>query len=305
MRQIMFYGNMEEPGKYFDPDDFYIIDQMSRLERDKLFFVDLSDLDLDLTIEKALDLRTNTYGGLSISDLDAIIFLEASNVKKGIYQKPKIDSVLRRLAEIPNLFTLNPVASFFELQDKSYILAHPEINFPKSYLVESAEEAFERWRELGQDAIVKPLVGFGGRGVVRITRDNNKLLEDSFEGGNPQIMQEYLPEVSEGEKSLFFFDKSYKYAIRKIPREGEFKSNLAYCRDVHRYSPSESEISNGLVAISNLGSSAMIIRVDLVGDKVMEITAECPGFYVEEAGVQDQIGKSFYELLNHYCPDNK
>ncbi len=302
----MFYGNLETPGKYFDPDDFYIIDQMSRLDADELFFVDLPDLEPDLTIKKALNLRTNDYQEMSMDHLEAIIFLEASNVKKGIYQKPKIDEVMRRLAAVPDLFTLNSVGSFFELQDKSYICSHPEINFPQSYLVDNAEEAIRRWRELGRDAVIKPLVGFGGEGVVRITPNQDKfgdkLWEELFREHGPKIIQEYLPQVRAGENSLFFFDRSYKYAIKKTPKEGDFRSNLRFCKKISPYSPPHSEIDAALGAITCLNSSAMIIRVDLVGNKIMEITAECPGFYVEEAEVQGQIGKYFYEILNRYCP---
>ena len=45
---------------------------------------------------------------------------------------------------------------------------------------------------------------------------------------------------------------------------------------------------------------AVIQRVDMIGDKVVEVTGECPGLFLDAYSDRDKIGSYFYEIVDKY-----
>ena len=84
--------------------------------------------------------------------------------------------------------------------------------------------------ELGGTAVIKPLDGNGGRGVMVLRLDDlnfNAILEVSTgEGRRPVMVQEFLPEVRQGDKRVLLLDGEPLGAILRVPPSGEARSNL-------------------------------------------------------------------------------
>ncbi len=80
------------------------------------------------------------------------------------------------------------------------------------------------------DVIVKPLYGNGGAGIFRIT--DNKLnlnaLIEMFQSMSrePLMIQQYRPEVQEGDKRILLIDGEVAGAINRLPQDGETRSNM-------------------------------------------------------------------------------
>jgi glutathione synthase len=76
-------------------------------------------------------------------------------------------------------------------------------------------------------AVVKPVDGFAGRGVLRLDRhDPNlaSLLELSTDGGSrPVIVQQYLREVTAGNKRIFVIAGEPVGAVHRYPATGDFR----------------------------------------------------------------------------------
>jgi glutathione synthase len=81
------------------------------------------------------------------------------------------------------------------------------------------------------DIVLKPLHGYAGGSVFRITRDGANLsaLMELFNATyrEPHMLQVFLPEVTEGDKRIVLVEGEVAGAINRRPGEGEFRSNLA------------------------------------------------------------------------------
>jgi len=79
--------------------------------------------------------------------------------------------------------------------------------------------------------VLKPLHGYAGGSVFRITRDGANLsaLMELFNATyrEPHMLQVFLPEVAEGDKRIVLVEGEVAGAINRRPGKGEFRSNLA------------------------------------------------------------------------------
>ncbi|MBV9557302.1 MAG: glutathione synthase [Pseudolabrys sp.] len=82
-----------------------------------------------------------------------------------------------------------------------------------------------------EDIVLKPLHGFAGGSVFRITKDGANLsaLMELFNSTyrEPHMLQTFLPEVAEGDKRIVLVEGEVAGAINRRPGQGEFRSNLA------------------------------------------------------------------------------
>lgn len=96
--------------------------------------------------------------------------------------------------------------------------------------VRSLDKAVETAERAGwSDAIAKPVIGGGAEGLHRI--QDGQLMEVNADA-NPWgaagatgrvLVQPYLPEIQDGEWSLYFFGGTYSHAVRKTPASGDFR----------------------------------------------------------------------------------
>jgi len=101
---------------------------------------------------------------------------------------------------------------------------------PPTMLTRSVGAAREFLKAHG-DIVVKPLHGFAGGSVFRISNDGANLsaLMDLFNATyrEPHVLQAFLPAVAEGDKRIVLVDGEVAGAINRRPGAGEFRSNLA------------------------------------------------------------------------------
>ena len=81
------------------------------------------------------------------------------------------------------------------------------------------------------DIVLKPLHGFAGGSVFRITSDGANLtaLLELFNTTyrEPHVLQAFVPEVTNGDKRIILVDGEFAGAINRRPGAGEIRSNLA------------------------------------------------------------------------------
>jgi len=81
------------------------------------------------------------------------------------------------------------------------------------------------------DIVVKPLHGFAGGSVFRISADGRNLasLIELFNRTyrEPHVLQKFIPEIAEGDKRIILVDGEVAGAVNRVPGEGEIRSNLA------------------------------------------------------------------------------
>ena len=97
---------------------------------------------------------------------------------------------------------------------------------PPTLISQSVDE-IKNFFKVHKDIITKPLYGNGGEGIHR---SQDGLLEGIEIQGDylemPIMAQKYIPEISEGDRRIIFFDGDYVGSVARIPLQGSIKANF-------------------------------------------------------------------------------
>ncbi|MCB9701147.1 MAG: glutathione synthase [Myxococcales bacterium] len=124
---------------------------------------------------------------------------------------------------------INEPAGLRDLSEKLAILEFPQL-IPRTFLLRNPADLRDALRELGGRMIIKPVYGFGGRGVL-IAREDDPNLSTLFElatrdGQGWTIAQEFVPEAKDGDKRILMVDGDPVGAVLRVPAAGELRNNF-------------------------------------------------------------------------------
>ena len=128
----------------------------------------------------------------------------------------------------PQTLVVNDPAHVRNAPEKVFVLDFQDL-MPATLVTRSLEDV-HAFRRQYKDIILKPLYGNGGASVFRIRPEDTNLgsLVELFQTvfREPFMVQEYRPEVREGDKRIILVDGEIAGAINRVPPEGETRSNL-------------------------------------------------------------------------------
>lgn len=182
--------------------------------------------------------------------------------------------------------------------DKLYFESLPEYIKPKSIITRDRSRLMEFYEEMGNKMVLKPLEGSGGQNVYMIDKHEknlNQIIETISREGYV-IAQEFLPDVKHGDVRVLLLNgrimekDGQKGILRRVPGEGEFRSNLALGA-----SPATTELTPEMQEIVDIVAPKLIkdglffVGLDIIDDKLIEINLLSPGGldYFEEVGLPD------------------
>jgi glutathione synthase/RimK-type ligase-like ATP-grasp enzyme len=152
---------------------------------------------------------------------------------------------------------------------KDYVekLAAAGVRVPHSFVVPCEVAAIGRvFDETGwAQAVVKPASGASGHSVELLQRATLAaqvagLADEARRAG--VVVQEFLPEIAEGELSLVYFDGVFSHAIRKRPPPGEFRTNSRYKPIRTGETPPPAVTQQGTACLATLPEMPLYARVD-------------------------------------------
>ena len=152
---------------------------------------------------------------------------------------------------------------------KDYIgkLAAASVRVPQTHFVACAVETIDKvFAETGWSrAVVKPLTGASGYSVELVAREEiagavSRLAAEARASG--VLVQEFLPEIADGELSLVYFDGIFSHAVRKRPPHGEFRVNSRFGATRSAERPSRAVTEQGAAALRLLPELPLYARVD-------------------------------------------
>jgi glutathione synthase/RimK-type ligase-like ATP-grasp enzyme len=82
-----------------------------------------------------------------------------------------------------------------------------------------------------REGVIKPLVGASGFGVERVTRETvaaDLARARAHKALDRVLVQEFMPEIRDGELAGVFFDGAFSHALRRRAAAGEFRINSQY-----------------------------------------------------------------------------
>ncbi len=103
-------------------------------------------------------------------------------------------------------------------------------HMPKTLVAANRGQIMSFVAEVGGRAVIKPLYGAGGSGVMLLRSDDKNapaICETlTHEGQELAMVQEYLPAVTAGDKRVLLLDGEVLGAINRVAQSSDFRSNI-------------------------------------------------------------------------------
>tara|TARA_Y100000768_G_scaffold99754_1_gene72827 strand:+ start:4784 stop:5725 length:942 start_codon:yes stop_codon:yes gene_type:complete len=172
------------------------------------------------------------------------------------------------------------------------------------HLVSSERSLLLEFVEDHGDTVIKPLDGMGGASIFRIKKNDpnlNVILETVTDHFSQKVMlQEYIPEILEGDKRILVINgKPIDAAIARIPADGELRGNLAAGASAVAKSLSDRDlwICNE-VGPSLIERGLVLVGLDIIGDFLTEINVTSPTCFKEYKELCDiDVAKKFIDSV--------
>jgi glutathione synthase len=211
----------------------------------------------------------------------ALCALDAVFVRKD----PPFDADYLHLTQLLDLvkgrtFVMNDPRGLRDCNEKLFALHFADL-MPRSLVTADRRRILDFVEAVGGHAVLKPLDGAGGSGVVALGRGdpNTRALIDllTLEGQRPALVQTYLPEVRRGDQRVLLLDGVPLGAIRRVPRADDLRANIHVGGTVH---PSELDDTERAVA-QKVGArlrahGLWFVGLDLIAGRLIEINVTSP-----------------------------
>jgi glutathione synthase len=179
----------------------------------------------------------------------------------------------------PRTLVVNDPVGVRNSPEKIFVTEFPQLMPPTLITRDLAE--IKAFRAEHGDIVMKPLYGFGGGAVFRVTRDdlNFGSLYDMFSVTFREqwVVQKFLPAFKEGDKRIIMVDGEYAGAVNRIPAADDLRSNMVRggAPKATDLTPRERQICETLgPALRARG--LLFVGLDVIGDYITEINVTSP-----------------------------
>jgi len=254
---------------------------------------DLSILGKEVTVRvRSLEV-SDTAPHVSLGKLQEIVLTELDAVM--IRKDPPFDTAYLHLTQELDLvkdrvFICNSPQGLRDANEKIFAL-HFEEWMPRTMVTSNREKILSFMRDVGGRAVLKPLDGAGGSGVVALRSDdkNARALTDilTFEGTVQAMVQEFKQEITEGDKRVLLLDGKCLGAILRVPRPDDIRANIHVGGTVKATKLTEGEQALVDDVGPKLAAQGLyFVGLDLIGGKLIEVNVTSPTG-IQELGRND------------------
>jgi glutathione synthase len=183
---------------------------------------------------------------------------------------------------------INDPRGLREANEKLYALQFPAF-VPRTMVTANRELLLAFPAEVGGKAVIKPLDGAGGFGVLGLSvgDQNARAIVDLLtgEGRKPAMIQEYLPAVRQGDKRILLLDGEPLGAILRVPRADDIRSNIHVGGAVEPTDLTPNERAMIQAMAPRLKADGLVfVGLDVIGERLTEVNVTSP------TGIQ-QLGR--------------
>jgi glutathione synthase len=175
---------------------------------------------------------------------------------------------------------INDPRGLRDANEKLYALNFPAWT-PKTLVTADRDVIHAFSREVGGHAVIKPLDGAGGLGVMQLRTDdkNARAIVDMLtaEGKKLAMVQEYLPAVVAGDKRVILLDGEPLGAILRVPRSDDLRSNIHVGGTVQptELTPREADLVRA-IAPKLRADGLIFVGLDVIGERLTEVNVTSP-----------------------------
>jgi glutathione synthase len=216
----------------------------------------------------------------TISDLDALFLRK---------DPPLNYQTLEFLSSVDKkVFMINSTQGQIIGNSKLYPLNFPDI-IPETHVSRDPKRLKRIIDEFGGAMVVKPLQGYGGEGVIKVsTRDQENLFSlinyytrasRPYPDREPIMVQEYLENAkSDGDVRILLLNGEVIGAMKRMPRKGDFRTNVHAGGRVYQHDVTAEEIKICNALKKRLVQDGLyFVGIDVIGDKLVEVNCVSPG----------------------------
>ena len=238
---------------------------------------------------------------IELSELDSILMRQDPPFNSGyIYNTYVLEMAARQGVNIFN----NP-RSLRDCNEKVYATEFPQCC--TKHLVTSRKDFLTDFVQENKDTVIKPLDGMGGASIFRVKANDpnlNVILETITDHFTEKVMiQEFIPEITEGDKRILIVDgKPMNASIARVPAEGELRGNLAAGASAVAKSLSDRDLwICEEVGPSLVEKGLLLVGLDIIGDYLTEINVTSPTCFKEYKELCDiDVAKIFIESVEEF-----
>jgi len=238
---------------------------------------------------------------IKLSQLDAILMRQDPPFNSNyIYNTYVLEMASREGVSIFN----NP-RSLRDCNEKVFATEFPQCC--TKHLVTSHKKLLTDFVEEHNDTVIKPLDGMGGASIFRLKKNDpnlNVILETITLHFTQKVMiQEYIPEIAEGDKRVLIINgEPMSAAIARIPAQGELRGNLAAGASAVAKSLSDRDMwICREVGPSLVEKGLLLVGLDIIGDYLTEINVTSPTCFKEYKELCDiDVSKTFIEAVEEF-----
>ena len=238
---------------------------------------------------------------IELSELDSILMRQDPPFNSGyIYNTYVLEMAARQGVNIFN----NP-RSLRDCNEKVYATEFPQCC--TKHLVTSRKDLLTDFVLENKDTVIKPLDGMGGASIFRVKANDpnlNVILETITDHFTEKVMiQEFIPEITEGDKRILIVDgKPMNASIARVPAEGELRGNLAAGASAVAKSLSDRDLwICEEVGPSLVEKGLLLVGLDIIGDYLTEINVTSPTCFKEYKELCDiDVAEIFIESVEEF-----
>ncbi|HKQ69291.1 MAG TPA: glutathione synthase [Polyangiaceae bacterium] len=175
---------------------------------------------------------------------------------------------------------INDPRGLRDANEKLYALNFPEF-VPRTLVSANREALIGFAAEVGGKAVIKPLDGAGGFGVMALSEgdQNARAIVDMLtrEGQQLAMIQEYLPAVRMGDKRILLLDGEPLGAILRVPRSDDLRSNIHVGGSVVPAELTTKELAMVRAMAPRLRADGLVfVGLDVIGERLTEVNVTSP-----------------------------
>jgi glutathione synthase len=179
----------------------------------------------------------------------------------------------------PKTLVVNDPASVRNAPEKLFVTKFRHL-MPATLITRTLADV-QAFRAQYGEVVIKPLYGNAGTAVFHISKTdaNVSALVETFQTMDraPFMVQQFLPQVSEGDKRIVLVDGVATGAINRLPKSGEIRSNLAAGGSAVQttLTPREREICETIGPdLKRMG--LIFVGIDVIAGHLTEINVTSP-----------------------------
>ena len=178
--------------------------------------------------------------------------------------------------------------------DKKYLeeIASWGFAIPETLYLKAGSEC--SWSEF----VAKPAVSLSGEDTFR----NDRKRLSSLLKTRDMLVQEYVPEIQDGELSLIYLGGAYSHCVIKRPKRGEFRVQAEHGGRLEPYEPSRRQREEADRLLAKLGR-LLYARVDMVPSRgrlmIMEVELIDPSLFLASAwGAPERFARAIADFID-------